>query len=77
MPILIVEDDVTFSLMLSTWLKKKGFDVYSVTTISEARKAIEKHSFHLLCRTCVCRDGDGMCVYDGLKKKAYVCLLSL
>lgn len=69
MPILIVEDDVTFSLMLSTWLKKKGFDVYSVTTISEARKAIEKHSFHLALSDLRLPDGDGMDLLRWIEKK--------
>lgn len=29
--ILILEDDITFSLMLKTWLGRKGFEVSSVS----------------------------------------------
>ena len=39
--ILIVEDDITFGMMLKTWLGKKGFEVSSVSTIARARKHIE------------------------------------
>lgn len=30
--VLIVEDDLTFSTMLKTWLGKKGFDVETAST---------------------------------------------
>ena len=39
--ILIVEDDITFGMMLKTWLGKKGFEVSSVSNIARARKHIE------------------------------------
>ena len=35
--ILILEDDITFSLMLKTWLGRKGFEVSSVSSVSDAR----------------------------------------
>ncbi len=59
-PILIVEDDITFSLMLSTWLKKKEFDVSAVTTLADAKKAIEKKSFQLILSDLRLPDGDGI-----------------
>ena len=31
--ILIVEDDITFGMMLKTWLGEKGFNVSSVSNI--------------------------------------------
>ena len=46
--ILIVEDDITFGMMLKTWLGKKGFEVSSVSNIARARKHIEKYNFILL-----------------------------
>lgn len=58
--ILIIEDDITFSLMLSTWLKKKGFDVSSVTTIAEGKKNIEKKTFDLMLSDLRLPDGDGI-----------------
>ena len=36
--ILIVEDDLTLSLMLKTWLSKKGFSVKTVLNIADAKK---------------------------------------
>jgi len=36
--ILIVEDDLTLSLMLKTWLSKKGFNVRTVLNIADAKK---------------------------------------
>ena len=39
--ILIVEDDITFGMMLKTWLGKKGFEVSSVRNIARARKHIK------------------------------------
>ena len=40
--ILIVEDDITFGMMLKTWLSKKGFEVSSVSNIARAQKHIER-----------------------------------
>ena len=34
--ILIVEDDLTFATMMQTWLRKKGFDVDRVSSVSAA-----------------------------------------
>ena len=36
--ILIVEDDITFGMMLKTWLGKKGFEVSSVSNIARAKR---------------------------------------
>ena len=38
--ILIVEDDITFSLMLTTWLGKKGFVVRSSSSVSDAKRRL-------------------------------------
>ena len=35
--ILIVDDDVTFALMLSTWLSKKGFRVATASSAEIGR----------------------------------------
>ena len=39
--ILIVEDDITYGMMLKTWLGKKGFQVTSASNIPRAQKHIE------------------------------------
>ncbi len=36
--ILIVEDDLTLSLMLKTWLSKKGFEVRTVLNVADAKR---------------------------------------
>jgi two-component system response regulator HydG len=43
--ILIVEDDLTFSTMLKTWLGKKGFEVETASTQAKARKQIGTRDF--------------------------------
>lgn len=58
--ILIVEDDLTFSTMLKTWLGKKGFDVETVGTCSKARKLITSKEFNLLLSDLRLPDQDGM-----------------
>ncbi|HJD92374.1 MULTISPECIES: sigma-54-dependent transcriptional regulator [Bacteroides] len=46
--ILIVEDDITFGLMLKTWLTKKSFKISCVSTIADAKKEIKKSHFQLI-----------------------------
>ncbi|MFQ9022265.1 MAG: sigma-54-dependent transcriptional regulator [Parabacteroides merdae] len=58
--ILILEDDITFSLMLKTWLGRKGFEVSSVSSVSDARSRIEDASFDLILSDLRLPDGDGI-----------------
>jgi len=58
--ILIVEDDITFSLMLSTWLKKKGFEVVTVSSISDAKSRMKEGSFEFVLSDLRLPDGDGI-----------------
>lgn len=58
--ILILEDDITFALMLSTWLKKKGFEVISASSLEEAKKKIGSSSFELILSDLRLPDGDGI-----------------
>lgn len=58
--ILIVEDDLTFSTMLKTWLGKKGFDVETAGTCTKARKLITSKKFSLLLSDLRLPDQDGM-----------------
>ena len=46
--ILIVEDDITYGMMLKTWLGKKGFRVNSVSSIARAQKHIESENVDLI-----------------------------
>ncbi|WP_303014218.1 sigma-54 dependent transcriptional regulator [uncultured Bacteroides sp.] len=58
--ILIVEDDITFGMMLKTWLGKKGFDVSSVSNIARARKHIESQNVDLVLSDLRLPDHEGI-----------------
>ena len=58
--ILIVEDDITFGMMLKTWLGKKGFEVSSVSNIARARKHIESQNVDLILSDLRLPDHEGI-----------------
>ena len=58
--ILIVEDDQTFSLMLRTWLGKKGVQVETAGNVASARKLLSNRSFDLILSDLRLPDGDGL-----------------
>lgn len=58
--ILIVEDDITFGMMLKTWLGKKGFEVSSVSNIARAKKHIEAQTPDLILSDLRLPDQDGI-----------------
>ena len=45
---MIFDDDITFSLMLKTWLGRKGFEVSSESSDTEERSSIEDASIELI-----------------------------
>lgn len=58
--ILIVEDDITFGMMLKTWLGKKGFDVSTASNIARARKHIESRKTDLILSDLRLPDHEGI-----------------
>lgn len=47
--LLIVEDDIAYSTMMQTWLRKKGFDVDKVSSVKAAVKIINSDKqYHLV-----------------------------
>ena len=58
--ILIVEDDITYGMMLKTWLGKKGFQVSSASSISRAQKHIENETVDLILCDLRLPDRDGI-----------------
>ena len=58
--ILIVEDDITFSLMLTTWLGKKGFVVRSSSSVSDAKRKLGEEAFDLVISDLRLPDSDGI-----------------
>ena len=58
--ILIVEDDITYGMMLKTWLGKKGFRVNSVSSIARAQKHIESENVDLILSDLRLPERDGI-----------------
>ncbi len=58
--ILIVEDDITYGMMLKTWLAKKGFQVTSASSIARAQKQIESGTVDLILSDLRLPDKDGI-----------------
>ena len=65
--ILIVEDDMTFSLMLTTWLGKKGFVVISSSSVSDAKRRLGEEAFDLVISDLRLPDSDGIDLLKWLK----------
>lgn len=67
--ILIIEDDLTFSLMLTTWLGKKGFEVTTAASVADARRRIAAGPFDLVISDLRLPDGDGIDLLKWLKEE--------
>lgn len=67
--ILIVEDDLTFSKMLKTWLERKGFNVDTVSNVSNAGKMLSKQEFDLVLSDLRLPDKDGLYLLSWMRKK--------
>lgn len=65
--ILIVEDDITFSLMLTTWLGKKEFVVRSSSSVSDAKRRLGEEAFDLVISDLRLPDSDGIDLLKWLK----------
>lgn len=57
--ILIVEDDLTYSMMLKTWLGKKGFQVETASNVACARKQLEQQPADLILSDLRLPDHEG------------------
>ena len=58
--ILIVEDDITYGIMLKTWLTKKGFQIHSASNVARAQKVIETEAIDLILSDLRLPDQDGI-----------------
>lgn len=65
--ILIVEDDITFSLMLTTWLGKKGFKVNSVSSVADAEQWLGREDCNLILSDLRLPDQDGINLLKWMK----------
>lgn len=66
--ILIVEDDITFSLILKTWLGKKNIQVETCTTVGDAKTALEEGTYQLILSDLRLPDEDGINLLKWLKE---------
>ena len=69
--ILIIEDDIVFSRSISNWLVKEGMKTDCVTTIANARKAIEQKAFDLILADLRLPDGNSTSLLEWMNKKYY------
>lgn len=67
--VLIVEDDLTFSTMLKTWLGKKGFDVETASTSARARKILLSKEFDLVISDLRLPNQDGINLLSWLREQ--------
>ena len=58
--ILVVDDDITFALMLRTWLSKRGFGVEMASSVAAARTALAAGGFSLVLSDMRLPDEDGI-----------------
>ena len=66
--LLLVEDDLTFSKMLTTFLGRKGFDVTVTSSLVKARKALKKDGFDLILSDLRLPDGEGTDLLDTISE---------
>ena len=67
--ILIVEDDLTFSTMLKTWLGKKGYSVDTTSSNARARKILTEHEYDLVLSDLRLPDEDGLFLLSWLRNQ--------
>lgn len=66
--ILIIEDDVSFCLMMKTFLTKKGFEVYAAFTFKEAEELLSEKDVDLVLTDVRLPDSDGVEILRYIKK---------
>lgn len=69
--ILLVDDDLTFSTMLSTWLRKKGFTVSTASSVAAAVRLLiqAEGEIQLVLSDLRLPDHDGLYLLQWLKKQ--------
>ncbi len=63
--LLIIEDSTSFNKILTAEFTKDGFNCFSVSTLKDAYKTVEKHTIHYLLLDINLPDGNG---YDLIRK---------
>ncbi|HUH25486.1 MAG TPA: sigma-54 dependent transcriptional regulator, partial [Flavobacterium sp.] len=66
--ILIIEDDVSFCLMIKTFLTKKGFQVFTAFTFKEAEVLLNEEKINLILTDVRLPDKDGIEILAYIKE---------
>src|SRR5690606_1941258 len=66
--ILIIEDDVSFCLMLKTFLTKKGFEVFNAFSFKEAETILNEKKIDLVLTDVRLPDSDGIQILQFIKE---------
>lgn len=69
--ILIVEDDLTFGMMLKSWLGKKGFETATTSNVARAKKTIEEQTPDLILSDLRLPDADGIQLLTWINENGY------
>lgn len=67
--VLIVEDDIPFSMILDSFLKRKGFEVTCVSTCKDAKKSISTNKFDLYLLDYRLPDGNGLDILSFIREQ--------
>ena len=70
--ILIVEDDITYSMILKAWLAKKGFQVQSASSIARAQKVVESDNIDLILSDLRLPDRDGIDLLKWMREHGHM-----
>ena len=68
-PILLVDDDITFSRIIESFLKRKGYAIEVFHNVKEAKAALGHHSYALLLLDYRLPDGTGIDIILDAKEK--------
>jgi two-component system response regulator HydG len=69
--ILVVDDDISFCVMVKTFLEKKGFAVHNVFSAKEAEGILEKETFDVVLTDIRLPDKDGIELLQLIKTKSF------
>ncbi|HLV46186.1 MAG TPA: sigma-54 dependent transcriptional regulator [Flavobacterium sp.] len=67
--ILVIDDDVSFCMLLNTFLTRKGFGVSTAYSIEEAKQLFEQTKFQLILTDVRLPDGDGVEILKHVKEE--------
>lgn len=67
--ILVIDDDVSFCMLLNTFLTRKGFTVSTAYSIEEAKQLFDQTKFQLILTDVRLPDGDGVEILKYVKEE--------